>query len=136
MTLDELARSLPNGLHDAELHKCTIDYSARTVQLDLKLWIGCPPGPLELYRPATIELSEVHFWIVDPPHRISVGDDRWLVIDSGEVSALDKAPAIDFPEVPPTAFVSWIYVREWNSFMYVAAENAGYRWTGPEEDHA
>lgn len=51
MTLEELSRSLPNGLHDAELHRVTIDYATRSVQLVLKAWVG-RPEKREVYRPA------------------------------------------------------------------------------------
>ena len=126
---------LPNGLHDAELHKCTIDYATRSVQLSLKLWVGRPEQP-EAYRPAIINLTGLHFWILEPPDPNYPGDDAWLVIDVGEVSTLGDTPAIHLPDVPQTAFVNWIYVRQWNAFMYVAADTADHHWTGPEEDHA
>lgn len=135
MTLDELAASLPNGLHDAELHKCTIDYAARSVQLTLNLWVGRPEH-MEVYRPAIINLTGLHFWIVESPDPECPGDNGRLIIDTGEVVALAKPPAIHLPDVPQTAFVNWIYVRQWNAFMYVAAETADHRWIGPEEDHA
>ena len=135
MTLDELAISLPNGLHDAELHKCTIDYAARSVQLVLKLWVG-KPEQMELYRPAIIDLTGLHFWIVEPPDHDYPGTYTYLIIDTGDVSALKSKPASHLPDVPKPAFVNWIYVNQWNAFMYVAAENANHRWTGPEEDHA
>lgn len=135
MTLNELAISLPNGLHDAELHKCTINYATRSVELVLKLWVG-RPEQIEAYRPAIINLSGLHFWIVEPPNSAHKGDEAWLVIDSGDISTLKSTPAISLPEVPKTAFVNWIYVRQWNAFMYVAAETADHRWTGSEEDHA
>lgn len=135
MTLDELAISLPNGLHDAELHKCTIDYAARSVELVLKLWVG-KSEQMELYRPAIINLTGLHFWIIEPPNSDKLADETWLVIDTGEVSTLKSTPAIHLPGVPKTAFVNWIYVRQWNAFIYVAAETADHRWTGAEEDHA
>jgi len=135
MTLDELAISLPNGLHDAELHKFTIDYATRSVQLVLKLWVG-RPEQMEVYRPAIINLTGLHFWIVEPPDPDYPGDDAWLVIDVGEVSTLESKPSIRLPDVPQTAFVNWIYVRQWNSFMYVGAETVDHRWTGPEENQA
>jgi|TARA_R110000868_G_scaffold122464_1_gene324408 hypothetical protein len=135
MTLDELAISLPNGLHDAELHRCTIDYAARSVQLVLKLWVG-RAEQMEVYRPAIINIIGMHFWIVESPDPDYPGDDAWLIIDTGEVSALERTPAIHLPDVPQTSFVNWIYVRQWNAFIYVAAETADHRWTGPEEDHA
>lgn len=98
--------------------------------------VGGPSGTMELYRPATVNLTGMHFWIVEPPDPNYPGDDAWLIIDTGKVSALKRTPAVHLPVVPQTAFVNWIYVQQWNAFMYVAAEAADHRWTGPEEDHA
>lgn len=132
MTLNDLATTLPNGLHDAELHSCTIDYAARSAQLFLKLWVG-HPEQTNVYRPGIINLTGIHFWIIEPPGPDYSADDAWLIIDTGEVSALEVAPVINLPNVPKTAFVNWIYVRQWNAFIYVAAETADHHWTGPEE---
>lgn len=94
------------------------------------------PEQMEVFRPATINITGLHFWIVEPPDQNYPGDDPWLVIDTGEVSALETTPAIHLPDVPQTAFVNWIYVRQWNAFIYVAAETAEHHWTGPEENQA
>jgi hypothetical protein len=40
MTLDELAVSLPNGFHDAELKTLALDYERREARLVLDLWSG------------------------------------------------------------------------------------------------
>jgi len=135
MTLDELAKSLPNGLHDAELQNCTIDYVARSVHLVLKIWMGHPEH-MEVYRPAIVNLTGMHFWIIEPPNPHYPGGIARLIIDTGEVSALEPQPKIRLPDKPQTAFLNWIYVRQWNAFIYVAAEAAELRWTGPEEDQA
>ena len=74
MTLDEQATSLPNILLDAKLHKCTIDYATRSVQLFLKLWVG-RPEQTEVYRPAIVNLTGLHFWIVESPDPDYPGDD-------------------------------------------------------------
>ena len=91
---------------------------------------------MELYRPAIIELTGLHFWMVEPPDHDYPGTYTYLIIDTGDVSTLKSKPASHLPDVPKTAFVNWIYVNQWNAFMYVAAENANHRWTRPEEDHA
>lgn len=40
MTFQEIAASLPNGFHDAELQRFDIDYVQRRMQFDLVVWIG------------------------------------------------------------------------------------------------
>ena len=45
MTLDELARTLPNGFHDAALHSLALDFNLRTAELLLEIWVGDPHAP-------------------------------------------------------------------------------------------
>ena len=48
MTLDELERTTPNGLHDAILMGIGVDFAARNVALDVQLVVAYvdddPPG--------------------------------------------------------------------------------------------
>lgn len=134
MTLSELAESLPNSLHDAELHDCMIDHAGRTARLDLKLWLGRRQRP-ELYRPATITLAGLHFWTAEPHDHVLPYDHAYLTIDAGDLSELNDKPLVPLPKVPPTAFVNGVFVFPWNRFIYLSAEAASLQWTGPEEDH-
>ena len=68
MTFEELARTLPNGFHDAELWRFEMDYGRRRLQFDLDLWIGDDgAGARELYRPARVTLDQVAFLVIEPP---------------------------------------------------------------------
>jgi hypothetical protein len=44
VTLEDLENTLPNGLHDAEVHKLSVDYVGRTLTLDLSVWVGGDMG--------------------------------------------------------------------------------------------
>ena len=69
MTFDEVAASLPNGIHDAELQRFEMDYVHRTLRFDLVIWIGNMDDSqrLELYRPARLTLDDVAFLVIEPP---------------------------------------------------------------------
>ena len=57
MTLDELARTLPNGFHDAEVSTATLDYARGEARLILDVWIGdmeAPAKERETYRLAEL----------------------------------------------------------------------------------
>ena len=64
MTIDELDAFLPNGLHDAKLGKVAIDFTERTVRLDLNIWVG-DEEKREAYRSAEVTLSGLLFWVSD-----------------------------------------------------------------------
>jgi len=52
----ELADTLPNGLHDAELAMLKIGFVTREVRLELDIWIG-DEAEREAYRRTEIRLS-------------------------------------------------------------------------------
>ena len=76
MQLDELIATLPNGLHDSHVSKVELDYVARTLKLDLQVWVG------------SIELP-------DPGYDYANADPLWI-----DVCDL---PAV-VPAVPADAF--------------------------------
>ena len=69
MTFEEIAASLPNGFHDAELQRFEMDYVHRTLRFDLVVWIGDMDDSRrrELYRPARLTLDDVAFLVIEPP---------------------------------------------------------------------
>ena len=70
MTLEELEHTLPNGLHDAEIHGIAIDYAERRVTFDLAVWVGKmedPPERREAYKSGRIEVSGLLFIVMEPP---------------------------------------------------------------------
>jgi hypothetical protein len=68
VTLSELAASLPNGLHDANLGTVSLDFLTREARLELDIWIG-DEAEMEAYRRAEIKLSGLHYWVSEPPTR-------------------------------------------------------------------
>jgi hypothetical protein len=130
MTLDELNASLPNGLHDARLGKLAIDFTERTVSLDLNVWVG-DEEERETYRPAELILSGLLFWVSEPPDpSYPYALPRPLSIDAGPFTDTQPKNQPALPPVPPGAFANWLYVRDWNAFVYVAARNASLKWLG------
>lgn len=125
MNLSEIAESLPNGLHDAKLSRLTLDYAARTVDLDLEIWIATETTPPELYRPARITLVGFDYFVIEPP------DATYPFRDQAAVT-VDSSPD---PEalVPNceegTAFR--LFVSDWNAFVRAASPEAHLRWLGP-----
>jgi hypothetical protein len=64
MTLAELESTLPNGLHDAELHGYTVDYAQQKLVLELTVWVGTMEdtlGSREAYRKGRVEISGLLF---------------------------------------------------------------------------
>jgi hypothetical protein len=132
-TLDEISASIPNGFHDAQLLKLVLDYTKREVQLTLDVWIAesLEPEEKEAYRLALLTLYGLHFWVCEAPEE---GDPNpspnGASIDICSMDRIMDANQRKLPSVPPGVFVNWIYVNDWNTYMFVGAETASLTWLG------
>jgi hypothetical protein len=133
MTFQEVASSLPNGFHDAELHRFEMDYVHRRLQFDLVVWIGHmgDPGRREVYRAARLMFDSVAFLAIEPPDInypwLKVGRIR---IDAGDGQPRQSQSAL--PAAPASTSTTWMYLGELNTFLFFSAGNAELEWTGPE----
>ena len=135
MTFEEVAASLPNGFHDAELQRFEMDYVHRTLRFDLVIWIGDMDDSRrrELYRPARLTLDDVAFLVIEPPDI----NYPWLkagpiTIDTGEGQPHQSSSTL--PVAPAGTRTTWMYLGELNRFLLLSGGNASLEWTGPEEN--
>jgi hypothetical protein len=128
MTLQEIERKLPNGLHDAQLLWFTVDLAGSTLTLELEVDKSRPepdrasPEPW----PARIKITGLCYFKLDPPDVLNpyaIGSAS--LIDSGtdavqkglvEREVADKLPA--------GSFLYWIYLNGWNATMVIGALDA------------
>jgi len=133
--LIEIENSLPNGFHDAILESVEVDYVFRRVEIKLRLWTGDPDASneseKEAYREAHLELlGLVYFVIEGPDPKSKYPETKGLWIDGGEVKS-NSVPTMPSPieQVPPGTFKYWFFVRDWNSFIHFAAQDARLQWS-------
>jgi hypothetical protein len=119
---DEIASDLPNSLHDALLETLTIDYPSRRATFTLRAAIGNPDADTEAereaYRPLTVTISALLWCVIESPELGNSATGEELQIDAGRLGDLKSRPNV--PTVPAGAFAWWIYVQQWNAFIYVA----------------
>ena len=132
MTLQELENTLPNGLHDAEVRRISVDYGQQSLALDLDIWVGDmddPPERREAYMTGRLEINGLVFLIFEPPvlnPRYPYRFDVKLTIDSvdGKKDVDPYLPA----SVPRDAFCHSFFVFQWNSCIHFAATHAEMIW--------
>ena len=128
MTLAELERSLPNGLHDAELVGIQVDYAVQQAVLSVNVDIGDSDGASpggESYRAARILFYGVQFVVIDPPSAAE-SDSRLSMLDTG--SGEPRTAPCSLPPISKDCFLCWIFVVRWNSFMRISARNVAIEW--------
>ena len=137
MTFNELAQSLPQGFHDAEFQRFEMDYLSRRLVFDVVIWIGDMDNEQarEMYRPARVTVEDVAYLVIEPPDpSYTWKEPGHLIIDTGAGQPANSETPL--PEAPHGTSVTFMYVYNFNRFMYFAASHASLEWTGPEEDHA
>ena len=124
MTIEEIDQSLPEGFHDSSITAVRIDYMQRTAEIDMELCFSGPDdADTEKYRPATLSISELIYFVIEPPGHPNTAHGKPSLVDGGS-SELDQA-ACELPKsLPAGAFTYWFFVSSWNSFIHVAALNA------------
>jgi hypothetical protein len=141
MTWTELDTTLPNGFHDSALKSLSIDYEQRTVRLDVSLKVGDPDGSREQrddVRDAQIDISGVVFFVIDPPspgaeYGFDSPGNLWIA-DGYETRSIPKfTETIDknlLNAVPAEEFIQSFFVKDWNSYIHVAARDCSMTWVG------
>jgi hypothetical protein len=130
VTLEDVENTLPNGLHDAEVRRVSMDYQERKLTFDLSVWVGDmddSPERREAYRSAQLVVSDVLFLVMEPPDpSYPFMDTAQLRVDGCEMRKnLDNAL---LQTLPNDAFVRSLWVNEWNAFIHIAAKNANMVW--------
>jgi hypothetical protein len=130
VTLEELEKTLPNGLHDSEVQRVAIDYEQRTLILELAVWVGDmndPPERREAYKSGRIKISGLIFFVAEPPDpKYPFRDSAELTIDGGDMSEnLDREL---LKSLPGDAFFRSLWVNEWNAFIHIAARDSEIAW--------
>ena len=127
-TLAELADFLPNGLHDAMIRTCAIDYVERQASFEVDVWVGnmSSSGPSrEARRLARLVLTGLAFIQIEPPDpAYPYGRPEPLTIDLCDPEPSD--PVVS--SMPAGTFVSRLFVSNWNAFIHVAATHAELTW--------
>ena len=138
MQLVEIENSLPNGFHDAFLVSVDVDYTSRRGLIKLRLCVGDPDAETETeretYREANLELIDVVYFVIEGPDPHSkYAATKGLWIDGGQAKP-DADPAMPISDelLPRDVFAYWFFVRDWNSFIHVAARDASLHWSNDE----
>lgn len=129
MNLEELENTLPNGLHDAEVQRITVDYRLRVVTLEVAVWVGQmddPPERREAYKNGRVEISGLLFAVMEPPNPTYPFSNAQLTIDGCDMQK--NLPSELVKSLPAGAFLRSLWVNEWNAFIHIAAKDAQISW--------
>jgi hypothetical protein len=124
MTLEEIDLSLPNGFHDSSIFGVRLNYVQRTAEIDMEIHVSGPEDEnKEKYQPATLFISGLIYFVIEPPGPPNIAHAEPSRVDGGS-SELEQA-AYPLPKpLPEGTFTYWFFVSNWNSFIHIAALSA------------
>lgn len=124
--------------HDFHIFSVFLDYKAHEAKLECNLHIYGPKDSdddPERKRQGTLYLKGLLYFVIEPPDAgPSFEDTKGIgVTGGGSVNGTQfKAPLPNLPVLHETdakdAFVHWLYVHTWNSFIFFAAKEAYFEW--------
>jgi hypothetical protein len=132
MTLEEIEKLLPNGLHDAQIQRMTRDYESAELALKVGVLVGLPNQPRpdrDRYRTADIVFRRVYFCAVELPQPESAFRHPGSLWFSYERMPSNVIPDSLGKTLPKGTQCYSLFVREWMSEMHVAAQDVGFSWS-------
>jgi len=151
MTIDEIAKTLPNGFHDSNLTRLEVNYIASSARLAFDI-DATPPdvhgrGSSRIMRTASVDIDGLLYFAIEPPFAQSfagdyVGDDRrmWITSDTADFSSLrfeDDYHQLRLPTALANgAFQHMFYSSSHNCCLYLAGMSAKFTWTDISDDQS
>ena len=137
-TLDSLLdeRYEDATFHDAELLSFSVDFvrAIATFEFDIQRRATEPDQQFSLQR-GTVEFSGLCFFSVEPAacHTRPTGDSSlWITADGPLPDEQLEISEIVPSDLPPGAFVHYLYSSSTNSFIVIGATSATFSWKASE----
>jgi hypothetical protein len=120
--------------HDANIERLTVDYVTGGAVLTCSVCVGNPDcadqAVREARRSGRLVLTSLLYCIIEPPDtRCPFRERGGLTISSdGPIDADHPSKATLPVSIPEPAFAHWLFINEWNAFIYLAARKARFEW--------
>ena len=130
--MDELLRSLPNGLHDAELTAIAVDYARAEVTASVVVDFSDPDDPSSegLARNARLVFTGVSCLVVDPPD-VGAPEQTHALLTVNRIDADTGQPETSpLPDLRPPdgGFLCWLFLSSLNGFVRIGARDVRLEW--------
>lgn len=122
-TLEAIESTLPWGLHDAVLEGLSLDFVGSRLTLDVRLMMTTRQ---EMDRRARVHVAGLAWSVVEAPTSRAQGESP---ISAGRLTDAEERWADrSLPPVPPDCFGYWLFLQDWDAFIFFAARDATMEW--------
>ena len=136
MTFEDIENSLPNGFHDSTILYFSLDAKTRTLTMKFSLWVGSmdDPNP-EAYREIAVTVQGVSIFFIEPPDpTYPFPLDGQGIAAQGDSVDVERSRFVSeqagnvLKKLSPSASAYRFFLEDWNSFLYIAAEEVSFSW--------
>ena len=129
MSIEELEKSLPNGLHDAVMRRHVVNYEKRTLEFDIDIWVGNLDSNVEeereRYKSGTLRFEGLEYFVIEPSSEVK------LIFEPFSFSAgnpeVDKIkPSVILPVAPKGTFLTFFFIYKLEAFMHICASKVEF----------
>jgi hypothetical protein len=131
MSIEEVERTLPNGLHDAIMRKFVVDYEKGTLKFYIDVWVGDLDSQVEeereCYKPGILRFGGLVYFVLEPPSEVTVLLEPFS-FSAGNPEVDEIKTSVILPESPRGTFRTFIFIYKLNAFMHICASKVEFKY--------
>ncbi len=129
MSIEEVEKTLPNGLHDAVIRRHVVDYEKRTLEFNIDVWVGdlgsTVEGERERYNSGILRFEGLEYFVIEPPSEVKVLFEPFS-ISIGNPAVDRIKPSVILPEVPDGTFPTFFFIYKLEAFMHICSSKVEF----------
>lgn len=131
MSINEIEKNLPNGLHDAVMFGHHVDYQKGSIEFYLEVWVGGLNSEnmeeRERYKKGILSFSGVEYFIIEPPCETQIVFEPFS-FSAGDPEIEEIKPSVSLPDAPDGSFRVYFFIYKLNAFMHICANKCSFEY--------
>ncbi len=131
MSIEEVEKSLPNGLHDAVMRRHVVNYENRTLEFDIDIWVGNLDSDIEeereRYKSGTLKFEGLEYFVLEPPSEVQLVFEPFS-FSAGNPEVDEIKPSVVLPTAPKGTFQTFFFIYKLEAFMHICAAEVEFKY--------
>ena len=131
MSIEDIERTLPNGLHDAIMLKHVVDYEKQTLEFYINVWVGDLDSSIEVererYKEGVLKFEGLEYFVIEPPGEVKLLFEPFS-FSAGNPEVDKIKPVVILPESPEGTFKAFFFIYKLEAFMHICASKVEFKY--------
>ncbi|MGE5343395.1 MAG: hypothetical protein ACM3SY_18150 [Candidatus Omnitrophota bacterium] len=129
MNMQEIADTLINGFHDANVNEINLNFLKKTAQINLDIWLGDETEP-ERYQKGRLFFSDFLFLSIDPPDEGVYSDTFVIDLVENDNDILDNYESFKKLKeyIPDGYLITCFSLLNHITMMYLIYKDVKFEW--------